>query len=978
MAEEAGAPAWSPGRAIDRYIVLRSIGAGGCGEVLAAFDPVLDRNVALKLLRGEGSRAAALLREARVLAKVNHPNIVAIYDAGVADDHPFLAMELVSGSDLHAWLRQDPPPRVQQTLDLLLQAGSGLAAAHEAGIVHGDIKPANILVGDEQALVTDFGVAVWDAADAQDDETPGKLVGTPAFMAPEQYAGARADPLSDQFAFCQTAWEALFGSAAYRLTTAVDYTEGDSSDQRHSGATPGSGTSAAEIAALEEAKSSGPPVAPAGHGVGRRVVDALQRGLHPDPSARWPSMQALLEVLEHDPSQRRRWWLAGGGALGLTLAASTATALWVAPEPPCQGAAEALGELGGARLEAVEAALKNADPIYADARSYAVGTLRSHAEDWQSMHTEACEATAVRGEQSEAMLDLRMQCLTRARERLDAVSTVLIDGGADTLPRAHRLVGGLRPLARCADVDALEAEVPPPEDPQLRAAVDAVHVDLARLEAEFAAGRRAEALQELPSLVERARALEHPSTLSEVLRTHGNQLEGMGKYEKAAQQLEEAFSLGLEHGPTRTAIAAAGELAFVYSTDLPDLAKADVYGTLAVSLARRDHRGSSLEAAMVTDLSSVEIAKGDIEASERLDRSALEIRQAALGSKHPTIAEVMENLAGSLSMLGEFEEAERLNREALDIYVEHLGPRHPTVAGSRVRLAQTIHSIGGRSSEVIELLETAKADQETALGDAHPELAWTLTTLGEAYDDVGRWDDGLAVLTRALDIREAALGPDHPDVAGSLNSVGAHLLQSGEVSKAEPLLRRSIAIFEEALGSDQLQLAPMVMNLGVVLLLQEKYDDARPHFERGLTLWEDNAGKDHPQTVLIHINLGRIEFETENFEAAQTRFEKALEIAESSMGPEHSALVKPLLMLGRTLARRSEIEAAREALTRAHAIAESTETPLEVRGDVAFEVARIGDDVDTGRKARDHFVAAGEMFSEDVAAVNRWLDEHSG
>jgi tetratricopeptide (TPR) repeat protein/predicted Ser/Thr protein kinase len=978
MAEEAEAPAWSPGRAVDRYIVLRSIGAGGCGEVLAAFDPVLDRNVALKLLRGEGSRAAALLREARALAKVNHPNIVAIYDAGVADDHPFLAMELVSGSDLHTWLRQDPRPNPPQALELLLQAGSGLAAAHEAGIVHGDIKPANILVGDGQALVTDFGVAVWDAAEGEDDDAPPKLVGTPAFMAPEQYSGARADPLSDQFSFCQTAWEALFGGAAYRVTTAIEYTEGESSDQRHCGATSGSGTSAAEIAALEDAKRSGPPSAPAGHGIARRVVEALQRGMHPDPGARWPSMQALLDVLAHDPSQQRRWWLAGGGALALTVAASAATALWVAPDPPCQGAAEALGDPAGERLDAVETALRGADPIYDDARTYAVDTLRSHADAWQAMHTEACEATAVRGEQSEAMLDLRMQCLTRARERLDAISTVLIDGGADGLPRAHRLVGGLRPLSRCADVEALEAEVPPPEDPELRAAVDAVHVDLARLEAEFAAGQQADALQGLPAVVQRARALEHPSTLGEVLRVYGNQLEGMGEYETAATQLEEAFGLGLEHGPTRTAIAAAGELAFLYSTDIPDLAKADVYGTMAVSLARRDHRGSALEAAMITDLSAVEMARGNIEASERLDRTALELRKAAFGPNHPTIAEVLENLAGSLSMLGDFEEAEALNREALAILIEHLGERHPTVAGSRVRLAQTLHALGGRSSEVIELLERARVDQEATLGKTHPEISWTLTALGEAYDDVGRWDEGLRALSGALEIRETAFGPDHPDVAGSLNSVAAHHLQAGDERDAESMLRRSIEIYERTLGPDQYPLSPMVMNLGVALLLQGKYNDARPQFERALTLVEDNVGKDHPQTILIHLNLGKIELETDNLPAARSAFERALAVGESTLGPEHASLVKPLLMLGRTLRQQSETNAAREALTRARAIGKSAELQLETRGDVEFELAQLDGDAEAARRAREHFAQAGEMFAEDVKAVDAWLGVHAG
>lgn len=837
-------------------------------------------------------------------------------------------------------------------------------------------------MGDGQALVTDFGVAVWDATEAEPDPSQPKLVGTPAFMAPEQYAGARADALSDQFAFCQTAWEALLGSAAYRPTTAVEYTEGDSCGAAHPRRTPGSGTSAAEISALEEAKSSGPPSPPSRSPVPRRVVVALQRGLQPDPSARWPSMQALLDALADDPSQRRRWWLAGGGALVLTLAASTTTALWVAPDPPCQGAAEALGDLGGARLDALETALQGADPIYARARAHVTHTLRAHAADWKAMHTEACEATAVRGEQSEAMLDLRMQCLTRAREQLDAVSSVLIEGGVDGLAMAHRVVGSLRPLSRCADVEALEADVPPPEDPDVHAAVDALHEALARVEAEFATGRQSEALRRVPALVERARAIEHAPTLAEVLRVYGRQLEGMGEYEQSAARLEEALGLALEHGPTRTAIAAAGELAYVYSTDIPSLAKADVYAALAMSLVRRNHRGTPLEAAIVTDASSVELARGDIEASQKLDRVALQIRRAALGPDHPTLAEVLENLAGSLGMLGEFEEAERLNREALAISIEHLGPHHPTVAGSRVRLAQTLHAATGRASEVIELLERARLDQEAALGHAHPELAWTLTTLGEAYAEAGRWDEALVVSTRALEIRESALGPEHPDVAGSLNSLAAHHLQVGDVADAEPLLRRAIRIYERTMGSEQYPLSSMVMNLGVALLLQGEYDDARSQFERALALVKDNVGKDHPQTLSIHVNLGRIAYETDDLPAARAAFEQAVAVGEASAGPEHSSLVRPLLMLGRTFAKRGATPEARKLLARAHAIAESTQTPFESRGDVAFERAQLepnaAEALELAHQARAHFERAGEMFVDDVEAVDAWLAEHPG
>jgi serine/threonine protein kinase len=229
---------------IGRYEVLRRIGRGGMGTVYVAHDPELDRKIALKVLRADRrSGRERMLHEARALARLSHPNVVAVHEVGLHDERVFVAMELVEGKTLRAWL-EDRPGRTG-IFEVFLQAARGLEAAHRAGLVHRDFKPDNVLIGDDgRVRVVDFGVAkAWGAAgdslagpptSATDSLDPtvrpeaassssssgaampnltltGQLLGTPAYMAPEQFLGAPVDARTDVFAFCVTLYEALTG-----------------------------------------------------------------------------------------------------------------------------------------------------------------------------------------------------------------------------------------------------------------------------------------------------------------------------------------------------------------------------------------------------------------------------------------------------------------------------------------------------------------------------------------------------------------------------------------------------------------------------------------------------------------------------------------------------------------------------------------------------------------------------------------------
>ena len=237
-AEPAGS-AEPGGSTLGRYRLERELGAGAMGVVHAAFDPDLERRIALKVLRGATATTQArdrLLREARAMARLSHPNVVTVHEVGTAGGRDFVAMELIHGETLAEWLRAKPRPPAA-ILDAFLAAGRGLAAAHAAGIVHRDFKPHNVLRSrDGRIVVTDFGLAreAHGALPPALDQTlpagvtasassplvgltvAGSLLGTPAYMAPEQWQSGPVTPATDQFAFCVALWEALAGQRPSR------------------------------------------------------------------------------------------------------------------------------------------------------------------------------------------------------------------------------------------------------------------------------------------------------------------------------------------------------------------------------------------------------------------------------------------------------------------------------------------------------------------------------------------------------------------------------------------------------------------------------------------------------------------------------------------------------------------------------------------------------------------------------------------
>ncbi len=333
-----------PGTQLGRYQVRRWIGRGGMGDVYEGFDPKLERRVAIKLLRGRGSDGPAaqrrLEREAKTLARLSSANVVAALDIGIYADRVFLVMELVEGPTLAGWQRA-APRTWRQILDAFLEAGDGLAAAHEVGIIHRDFKPQNVLIGaDGKARVSDFGLARASEVDAVAGENgapgfaevgderqtlteAGALIGTPRYMAPEQFLRQPADVKADQFSFCVALYEALYGGHPFAAEGAAK------------------GSVAGALDTLKKAVLSGRPAAPPRNAQAPRSIAAvLTRGMARNPEDRFPSLREAIVAVRASAETRTKRRLRASIAIAVAVATTGMFAL----RKPAATLLEATGE----------------------------------------------------------------------------------------------------------------------------------------------------------------------------------------------------------------------------------------------------------------------------------------------------------------------------------------------------------------------------------------------------------------------------------------------------------------------------------------------------------------------------------------------------------------------------------------------------------------------------------------------------------
>lgn len=463
---------------VGRFSVLERIGSGGMGVVYRAYDPQLQREVAVKLLgldlsdEEDSQGHQRLVREAQAMARISDPHVLPVFESGEHEGRVFVAMELVSGGTLREWLEAE---RREWTsvLDLFLQAGRGLAAAHASGLVHRDFKPENVLVdgGDEpRARVMDFGLArTAEAPDssamtlAVDDVNvrltqTGAVLGTPAYMSPEQFAGEAADERSDQFSFCVALWEALCGQRPFAGQTLRELAENVAAGD------------------LVHPRSRGDaPVA---------LLRSLERGLSPTPTQRHPDLAALLQELETHVEPGRSWGSVAAFGLVSLVAAGSVTALVVSSRSPaCVPASERLsGVWDQATRTRLAAEYAEVAAVRYVPRSWERVRDRTDqwVEDWQTQYGRACEHEPGRDAAARLAHAQRMACLDAALAELEM--TVEVHHETDKAFAAASGYGMELPaLEDCEDDAALRRLLPLPSDAQVHAAVTDLRRELTRV-----------------------------------------------------------------------------------------------------------------------------------------------------------------------------------------------------------------------------------------------------------------------------------------------------------------------------------------------------------------------------------------------------------------------------------------------------------------------------------------------------------------
>ncbi|MDC0716394.1 tetratricopeptide repeat protein [Nannocystis bainbridge] len=945
------------GQLLGRYIILEPLGAGGMGVVYAAFDPGLDRKVALKLLgRPEGAGAddshgpgARLRREAKALARLAHPNVVGVHDAGEVDGRVYVAMEFVPGVTLRSYLAERKLPW-RDVLALFIAAGRGLQAAHAAGLVHRDFKPDNVLVGEDgRVRVLDFGLArasesegpcpeghaskdtldtppPWasglrerlpevtglreraDASGLRDRLSDisslrehlaeasgahldlgslvsvdsrltrvGALVGTPAYMAPEQFMGLPTSPRSDQFSFCVALWEAIHGMHPF-----------------------GEGGAMALLQSISRGKLR---AVPRDRRTPAWLPRALARGLSVDPRARWPDVGALLDALERRALRSRR--VRATGAAGLALGLLLGAGVWGyarsgGEDGVCRGGAAALaGAWDPGRRAQVHAALLATGRAHARATAdRVVASLDAWAATWLAGHADACRATHVLQLQSSELLALRMTCLDERRRELAALTDLLVRTGPQVVDRAVQAAAALTPVQRCADPAALTGPAALPTDPAALAQLHAARQQLADAKALFDAGRLPDGLARAEEAAAAAAGLDHPPLTAEA-----------------------AYVLGLLQNRTRDPRAAEATL---------------TRAALAAVAARLDELAAR---AMVELIACVGVHQTATDEALR-----------------------WSELAGAM--------------------VQRLGPEGHVLEAKRLGHTGIVRQIRGEFVAARELHEGALALLDRPDEPDPPALIGTLSNLGNTLAELGLRADAEAHHRRAVALAEQFFGPEHPQTANVTGNFAAVLGDSGRDDEATALHARTLAIKERTLGPDHLSVAATLRNIAQIRLRQQSLGEVQAILRRALAIRERTLGPNHPEVADLLHDLGEVARRERRFAAAQALLRRALAIAEPS-GDAHP-LVQPLLLaLGRTALDAGDPAAAREPLRRALAAEPKDHAPArpEVSARLRLALAEaLWPDPAARAEARARVEEAqallGDGFTPLRQELDTWLSGH--
>ncbi len=809
---------------VGRYVYLEPLASGGMGQVFAAYDEKLDRKVAIKqILHQRGDDISYRLRmesEARAMARIAHNNVVVVHEVGEHEGQLFVAMEYVPGLTLKQWMTaRDPDPQPwQEVIEIFLQAGRGLAAAHTAGLTHRDFKPGNVMIRDDGVVkVLDFGLVrlaepSGDTVGVTEPAYPRELtaagwLGTPQYMAPEQFDGM-ADARSDQFSYCVSLYEALYGQ------------------RPHTGLT-------FEQLALHSVDAAA-HIPPVEIRIPKWLDRVVRRGLAADPDDRFADMHALLAELA--PAPRRRRLLVA--ALMLPLAG--ALGMWMGSEPlGCEVAEDEMARVWNpTRRAQIGHRLTDTGVAYAaDARDYAFAMLDTYADAWTHERLAACESR-VTSLDSPELSTVRLACLEQRRAAFDTVVQLLEQVDDTTIVRVQDVVDELPQLTPCSQPATLLAAVAPPRAEDAEAVAHA-RTRLARARVHRNAGDLDLARAYVDGANALVASLDYSPITSEIALERGAQAMEIRDPETAETLLTEAIAQAVAIDHVAVAAEATARRIFVrgYLSLHPDQALADEMWLHALSARHTDPEQHWLAANNL----AVVVELRDPETALQHYREAIAIRVAG-GLRDSKLASTKLNLANLLIDHARLPEAETTAEEAYALAQEVLGPSHPRMMAFELTNILLLQRIG-RRDDARAALDDAIGRHQQAGNTQYPwfpRLLWrraelsleqsrfaaaqadaaaaleiladgtdlavrygAQTVLGDAKIGLGQADEGIEIYTRVLKDATAVVGEEAQELSMILLRMGRAQRHVGDLEAARETGRRAVELVPER-GPDRI------------------------------------------------------------------------------------------------------------------------------------------------------------------------------
>lgn len=695
------------------------------------------------------------------MAKLSDPNVAQVYEVDEVDSRLYVAMEYVDGTNLRAWLDERPRPW-KEILGVFLQAGRGLAAAHASGLVHRDFKPENVVLErNGRARVVDFGLARMNASmhgsrsregtrdalggSVVDLTATGALMGTPAYMAPEQWDADVVDGRTDQWSFCAALYEALAGRR------------------------PFAGETIAEIRASLDAGVPPPlPAAIPGH-----IARAIRRGLQRDPAARWPDMHRLLVAL--DPNRRRRIVLGSAGAI----AAAGLVALALRPGgDPCADAVAPMQATWSPEARAsLSSAMRAPDLPWASATADAVlARFDAHAVGWSQAARAVCTAEDAPGPAT--------ACLAASRHRLEDSIAALAEGDPAVLVTAAADAELLGDPRACLEAPAIAGWGSDRTEAQAQAEALA-RQELHRADRSLGALSTAAAAQTFAQEVQAGRtAADAALAAAEMadhapLAAHAAWVDGRlrlrdGEKVQAEASFRRAVELAHQTGDTPLLAAATIDLVYVVGNDGERWAQTTDLIAQAEAMLAALGGSPLLEARFLSHRASAiaRATEGDTDEAIAFHQAAIEKLRSTLGPDHPDVIIALGNLGAALRYAGKLLRAKEVLGQAIEAAVALWGEEHPRTASLVGTLGLAKMQTGDLAGAQADLRRSLQIRERT-LGADHDQTASARYNLALVLRRLGRDDEAVTELRRGIATRIAQVGQDDPGLVAWLTLLGA-------------------------------------------------------------------------------------------------------------------------------------------------------------------------------------------------------------